>query len=178
MNCRTDRTLRHERKEIATLQRRGFSFTVKGREKRRFPLSFMEKEVEYKFTVAEPVMGCLIAEAEDFVEIDIDSRLLDAEDAVAECNAIIARHAERCCRILATAVLNDRCRNVPEVRRLTGLFLRTLTPSQLRMLLQRVAVLGDLESFTDAIRLISKSRVTMPERIAEDMRALSPYGGE
>lgn len=176
MDYRAEKTFRHERKEIATLQRRGFDFMLKGREKRRFPLSFMEKEVEYKFTVAEPVMGCLIAEAEDFVEIDIDSRLLDAKDAVAECNAVIARHAERCCRIMAKAVLNDRCRDVKEVGRLTDLFLRTLTPSQLRTLLQRVAVLGDLESFTDAIRLISKARVTMPERIAGDMRALSPSG--
>lgn len=168
--------LSDERKEIALLNRRGFTFTVRGRERRRFPLSFMWREKEYRFEVGEPVVGCLMAQAEQWVEVDIGSRLLESEDAVAECNAIIARHAWRCCRVLALAVLNERCRDGAAVRRLQRLFESTLSPSQLRALLLRVMTLGDLQSFTDAIRLMSKARLTMPDLIADTTRALSASG--
>lgn len=170
--------MRAERREIAIMERKGFSFTVRGRERRRFPLFFLWHDKEYHFDVKEPVGGCLIAQAAQWVEIDIDSRILESKDSIMECNAIIAKHAWRCYRILALAVLNERCQNDMEVLRLQHLFERTLTPAQLRSLLHRIMVLGDLQSFTTAIRLMSKVRMTEPNLVADTIQGLSASGGD
>ena len=176
MDAKIREQLLAEREELRLLNRRGFTFTVRGRERRRFPLFFLQHDKEYRFEVKEPVGGCLMAMAEQWVEIDIDSRLLGAEDSVSECNAIIARHAWRCYRVLALAILNERCTDAVAVLRTQRILERTLSPSQLSKLLSRVLLLGDLQSFLNAIRLMSKSRLTMPDGIAEDTKAWSASG--
>lgn len=159
-----------ERDEINSLQRGGFTFSVTGR------WLFGLKHT-WMYTITEPCGGCLIAQAREWVEIDIDSRLIDADDRIAECNALIAKHALRCYRVLALAICNEDCRNSRRVERITRRLLVTLTPSDVRRLLCSVMALGDLRSFISAIALISKARLTMPDAIADTTKAWSAHSG-
>ena len=178
--------LEQERAELNTLINKGVSFEVKDTRfevKKRFGIfkQYTPKEVVRKFTIQEMTLSTLDRISAELIEFAIDEAVMKSDDAMKMARGLVNKHAQRCARVVAIAVLGeDRLipvhgkggtRWVEDTKRLdelTSLFARKIKPSVLYKLYVLVNAMCNLGDFMNSIRLMQQERTTMPIRIEEN----------
>ena len=186
-----EKLLELEKAELTALINKGVTFEVEDTEfkrqggllglmgrlglgKRRAPV-----KVRKKFEIKQPTLGTLDRMAAEWIEVVIDEAVLTGKDGMQTARRLVAKHALRCAKIIAFAVLdadylipkhagNGVARYEEDTRQLdelTALFARTITPSQLYQLCTLITAVSNLGDFMNSIRLMSADRSTMPNRI-------------
>lgn len=184
----TVKTLEQEKAELNALINKGFTFEVEDTAfevKKRF-FGLLKKRIPVKvkkqFKIGELTASTLDRMSAEWIEIAIDEAQLQGDDMMQQARTLAAKHAVRCCRVIAIAVLgsdylipkyagNGVVRYDEDTRRLnelTGLFARTVTPSQLYRLCLLITAACNLSDFMNSIRLMSVGRTAMPVRIEEN----------
>lgn len=181
-------TIEQERFELNTLINKGVSFEVQDVEvqHKKYLWGLIRKKtlkpVIRKFEIKEPTLSTLDRISSESIEIVIDENKLKGEDVITQAKQIAGKHAMRCAKIIAIAVLGtdylipkrgkgDTVKYVEDTRRLdelTLLFARTIKPSELYQLCILINTMSNLGDFLNSIRLISADRTTMPSRIEEN----------
>lgn len=174
-----------ERNELRSLIDKGLSFEVKDvRFERRGMWIFRKRkavEVTRKFTIHELTLATLDRISAEGIEIAIDESRMKGETPLPYARGIMAKHARRCARIVAIAVLNENrliakpCRggtrwveDTKELDRLSDLFMRTISPSMLYQLTLLVNSMSNIGDFVNSIRLMQAARTTMPNLIEKE----------
>ena len=177
--------LEQEKGELNVLINKGVAFEVEDTEfevakgfwglfKRRVPV-----RVKRRFKIEQPTLGTLDRIAVEWIEIAIDEAGLKGDDGMQRARTLAAKHAMRCAKVVAIAVLGSDylvprygidgvVRYDEDWRRLdelTALFGRTVTPSQLFQICMMIIAVCNLGDFLNSIRLMSVDRNTMPGRI-------------
>lgn len=180
------RRLEQERSELNTLINKGVTFEVQDTEvrTRRVLGIFRRREavpVRRTFKIEEPTLGTLDRLSAEWIEFAIDEDAMKSEDGMQRAKAMVRRHAVRCARIVAIAVMGssyliarpgrgDAVRyeeDTAELERLTRLFLNEVRPSQLLQLCVMINAMANLGDFMNSIRLMQADRSTMPIRVEE-----------
>ncbi|MCM1168787.1 MAG: hypothetical protein NC324_02510 [Bacteroides sp.] len=173
-----------ERNELRSLIDKGVSFEVKDIQIERRGIRPFRKskavEVTRKFTINELTLATLDRISAEGIEMAIDEARLKGEKTLAYARGIAVKHARRCARIVAIAVLNESrlvakpCRggtrwveNSKEIDRLTDLFMRTVNPSMLYRITLLVNSMSNIGDFVNSIRLMQAMRTTMPNLIEQ-----------
>lgn len=180
-----------ERNELNALIGRGVSFEVEDTEIKETPRLFglfKKREVvslKRTFTIEEPTLGTLDRLSSEWLEMELDERKLQGEDGLAQARKMTKRQALRCAKVIAIAVLGTDIL-IPKIRRggiikyeedtkrlekLTDLFARTITPSELLRLYLLIGTMCNLGDFMNSIRLMSANRTTVPIQIEDDNEA-------
>lgn len=188
MNEENIKPLEQEREELNALVNRGIGFEVKDFDVTKKPVLFglFKKRVLVpvvrKFKIEEPTLGTLDRLSREWIEFAIDEEKMKSDDGMKEARTMAGKHAIRCARVIALAVLGEDYL-VPKPRRnglvkyvedearldeLTALFARSIKPSKLHQLYTLVNVMCNLGDFLNSIRLMSSDRTTMPIRIEEN----------
>jgi len=159
-----------EQANIDSLIGKGMDFSIRTRGIERI----MGYGKERMFTIHEPYTGALDLLADEFIKMEIDEEAL-VENPIRGSNRIIQSSAKRMARVVAIAVLNERCWvevtpyrgyiNKALISRYTHYFLRRLKPSilkQLALIIRQIMNAGD---FINSIRWMSGAlpRTTKPE---------------
>ena len=179
--------LEQERAELNTLINKGVSFEVKDTRfevKKRFGIfkQYTPKEVVRKFTIQEMTLSTLDRISAELIEFAIDEAAMKSDDAMKMARGLVNKHAQRCARVVAIAVLGeDRLipqpgkggttkwvEDVERLDELTSLFARAIKPSRLYQLYVLVNAMSNLGDFLNSIRLMQTERTTMPIRIEEN----------
>jgi hypothetical protein len=179
-----------EREELNRLIGRGATFTVEDVrfhvEKRFFGLWRKKAPETYKreFRIEEPTLGTLDRLAREWVELEIDEEKLKGTDGMRAARTMAARHAMRCAKVVAIAVMGSDYL-IPKFNKggfvtykeddktlgvLTALFYRTIKPSLLHQLVILISTMCNLADFINSIRLMSCDRTTMPTLVEENPR--------
>lgn len=182
--------LTSEREELNRLIGRGATFTVEDVrfhvEKRFFGLWRKKVPETYKreFRIEEPTLGTLDRLAREWVELEIDEEKLKGTDGMRAARTMAARHAMRCAKVVAIAVLGSDYL-IPKSNKggyvtykednktlgvLTALFYRTIKPSLLHQLVILISTMCNLADFINSIRLMSCDRTTMPTLVEGNPR--------
>jgi hypothetical protein len=180
--------LEQEKSELNALINKGIIFEVEDIEfevKKQF-LGLIKKRIPVKvkkqFKIRELTVGTLDRMSAEWIEIAIDETQLKGDDSMKQARTLIHKHAVRCCKIIALAVLdsdyliseyhkNGIVRYTEDTERLkvlTDLFVRTIKPSMLYHLCVSINVICNLGDFMNSIRLMSAGRTAMPVRIEEN----------
>ena len=173
-----------EKNELNTLIGKGAEFEINDIEfRKKRILGFFRKRVPVpvtrKFKIEEPTLGTLDRLSAEFIDFEIDENSLNITDVMKTARTLAGKHAIRCAKIIALAVMgsdyqiptcnrNGIVRYVKDDKRLnelTALFARTIKPSQLYQLYILINTMFNLGDFTNSIRLMSADRTTMPIRI-------------
>lgn len=179
-----------EREELNRLIGRGATFTVEDVRfhvvKRFFGLWRKKVPETYKreFRIEEPTLGTLDRLAREWVELEIDEEKLKGTDGMRAARTMAARHAMRCAKVVAIAVLGSDYL-IPKSNKggyvtykednktlgvLTALFYRTIKPSLLHQLVILISTMCNLADFINSIRLMSCDRTTMPTLVEGNPR--------
>lgn len=181
-----ERILEQERNELNALINKGVTFEVKDKAfdvKRNWfgRKRYIPRDITRKFTISEPTLGTLDRLSSEWIEFAIDEKAMKSDDAMERARALVAKHSERCARIVAIAALGGD-RLIPKqaghgvvtyvedsgkVGELTALFMRTIKPSDMYRLVVMINAMCNLGDFTNSIRLMSADRTTMPIRIED-----------
>lgn len=181
--------LEQERSELNALINKGVTFEVAdvafdvhrtwyGRKR------YTRKEIKRSFTIGEPTLGTLDRLSAEWIEFAIDEQAMKSEDAMERARTLVAKHAERCARIIAIACLgsshliatpvgNSATRyteDTGKIAELTALFMRTIKPSEMYQIIVLINAMCNLGDFTNSIRLMLADRTTMPIRIEESKK--------
>jgi hypothetical protein len=155
-----------ERQELNLLVQRGFKFEVTvGKRKKTFEIH-------------EPTLAVLDRISDISLDIVIDENELNNDDNImVNARKLIAGNAKRQATIIAMAVLGESYyTNIPilkqvlnvfyriRLRKLTDLFLHTITPSKLVGLAVAVTNISNLGDFLASMRLLSGARTTQPRK--------------
>lgn len=134
------------------------------------------------FTIEEPTLGTLDRLSSEWLEMAIDEAKLKSDNSVNQAHLITHKHALRCAKVIALAVLGSDYL-VPKVSKggvvrytedkerlddLTQLFARSIKPSELYQLYLLINMMCNLGDFMNSIRLMSANRTTSPTRIEDD----------
>ncbi len=176
------KALEQERNELNTLIGKGLSFEIEDTqfdEERKF-FGLIKKRTPVKavrhFKIEEPTLGTLDRLSAEWIEFDIDEQALQSEDGIKRARTMVNRHANRCAKVIALAVLGTDylipkhgkggivryIEDTKELEHLTALFARTIQPSKLYQLYVMINAMCNLGDFTNSIRLMSTDRTTMP----------------
>lgn len=112
----------------------------------------------------------------------IDEEAIKDKDAMEQARIMTKKHALRCARVLAIAVLGSDylipkaskdgiVRYEEDTKRLdelTRLFARQIRPSDLYQLYMLLSAMCNLGDFLNSIQLMSANRTTTPNRIEEN----------
>lgn len=171
-----------ERNELRNLIDKGVTFEVKDVRFERHGLFRKRKAVEvtHQYTIHELTLSTLDRISSEGIEIAIDESRLKGEMPLPYARGIAVKHAKRCARILAIAVLNENglvakpchggtkwVENTKELDRLSELFMRRLNPSMLYNLTLIVNSMSNIGDFVNSIRLMQAARTTMPNLIEQ-----------
>ncbi|MCI6153796.1 MAG: hypothetical protein PUI84_04295 [Bacteroidales bacterium] len=175
-----------EKNELSRLVDEGYSFMIQVPSRPKWyglkTRSILEPR---KFTIHEPTLAILDRIARESIDIILDEEALknSGADTIQEAKAMALKHAKRCARILAIAVLGegiykqkilnnggvsyreDRVR----IERLATLFEHYIKPSKLVELFGAIIATMNLGDFIYSIRLIQTQRTAMPHRIEEGL---------
>ena len=186
------KTLEQEKSELNALINKGITFEITDTEfevKKRFGLFKKRVPVKVKkqFKIEEPMLGTLDRLSAEWVEIAIDEAQLKSDEGMQQARTLVHKHALRCAKIIAIAVLgsdylkphpnpphkggNCSVRYVEDTERLgelTDLFARTIKPSNLYQLCVLINAMCNLGDFVNSIRLMLSDRSAMPIRIEEN----------
>lgn len=177
--------LEQEREELDRLIGKGVVFEVEDTRftvrKRLFGLlkEHVPETYRRKFRIQEPTLGTLDRLSREWVELEMDEERLKSGEGMRAARTMAARHAKRCAKIVAIAVLgsdylvpkpgkNGMARYTEDeksLRELTDLFARTVKPSLLHRLVTLIGAMCNLGDFCSSIRLMSADRTTTPIRI-------------
>lgn len=180
--------LRQEKEELDVLIGKGIEFAVDDVEftveKRLFGLVRKRKPINIRrtFRIEEPTLGTLDRLSAEWVEMAIDEEAMRGNNSSQAAKGMVGRHALRCARIVAIAVLGGDyllpkyavggavryAEDKKKLAELTELFQRAIKPSQLYKLALMIDVMCNLGDFMNSIRLMSSDRTAMPIRIEED----------
>lgn len=182
------KALTQERSELNALIGRGVSFEVEDvqvQSSQRFFGLFEKKSivpVTRTFVIQEPTLGTLDRLSAEWVEMAIDEEELKGEDAMYQARLLAKKHALRCAKVIALAVLGSDYL-VPKVSKgggvgyeydtarleeLTALFARRIKPSELYQLYTLIGAMCNFGDFLNSIRLMSADRTTSPIEIEEN----------
>ncbi len=179
--------LEQERSELNALIGRGVSFEVQDVEIRHktYLWGLFKKKVlvpiTRNFVIEEPTLGTLDRLSSEWVEMAIDEEAIKGDDGMLHARKMTKRHALRCARVIALAVLGSDyliakagnggiVRYEEDTKRLedlTKLFARKIKPSELYQLYVLINAMCNLGDFLNSIRLMSADRTTIPIRIEE-----------
>lgn len=180
------KALTQERAELNALIGRGVTFDVDDVELHITPRLFglFQKKsivpVTRTFTISEPTLGTLDRLSAEWVEMAIDEEELKGEDAMMKARLLAKKHALRCAKVIALAVLGSDYLVPRAVRggvaydydtkrleELTSLFARRIKPSELYQLYTLIGAMCNFGDFLNSIRLMSADRTTSPVEIEE-----------
>ncbi|ERJ86136.1 hypothetical protein HMPREF1988_00195 [Porphyromonas gingivalis F0185] len=181
------RVLEQERAELNTMINRGVSFEVQDVEvqRKRYFFGLLKKKtltpVTRKFTIEEPTLGTLDRLSAEWVEMAIDEEALRGENGMLQARIMTKKHAQRCAKVIALAVLGSDYLvpklgvrgviryeyNTARLEELTGLFARQIKPSELYQIYVLITAMCNLGDFLNSIRLMSADRTSAPDRIEE-----------
>jgi hypothetical protein len=187
----TIKTLEQEKAELNTLINKGVAFEVtdaQSQEKRLFfglIKKYVPVDTPKKFRIQELTLGTLDRLSAEWIEFAIDEATLKSGDGMQRARILAGKHALRCARIVALAVLdadflipkcskNGTVRYVEDTARLdylTALFSRSIKPSKLYQLNVLINTMCNLGDFVNSIRLMCANRTTMPVRIEANSEA-------
>jgi hypothetical protein len=179
------KTLQQERNELNVLINKGVPFEIEDiefEEKRAFFGLINRRvpvKVKRKFKIEEPTLGTLDRLSTEWIEFEMDEAMMKSGDGMQRARTLAGKHSMRCARMIALAVLgsdylipkytrNGVVRYVEDTARLeylTGLFSRSIKPSQLHQLCVLINAICNLGDFVNSIRLMCAHRTTMPVRI-------------
>ena len=179
--------LEQERSELNALIGRGVSFEVEDIEVRHktYLWGLFKKKVlvpiTRKFVIEEPTLGTLDRLSAEWVEMAIDEGLFKDEDSMLQARMLTKKHALRCAKVIAIAVLGSGYlipkagkgggvryeEDLERLDELTRLFARQIKPSELYQLYVLINAMCNLGDFLNSIRLMSADRTTIPIRIEE-----------
>lgn len=183
----TNKSLEQERSELNALINRGVSFDVQDVEVQYKPYlwGLFKKKVltpiTRNFVIEEPTLGTLDRLSSEWIEMAIDEEAVKGDDGMLQARKMTKRHALRCAKIIALAVLGSDylkpqtskgcviryIEDVARLEELTSLFARSIKPSELYQLCVLINAMCNLGDFLNSIRLMSADRTTMPIRIEE-----------
>lgn len=178
------KALTQERSELNALIGRGVSFEVEDVQVQSSPRFFglFEKKsivhVTRTFVIKEPTLGTLDRLSAEWIEMAIDEEELKGEDAMYQARILAKKHALRCAKVIALAVLGSDYLVPRAVRggvsydydtkrleELTSLFARRIKPSELYQLYTLIGAMCNFGDFLNSIRLMSADRTTSPVEI-------------
>ena len=181
------KALTQERAELNALIGRGVTFDVDDVELRITPRLFglIRKKsivpVTRTFTIAEPTLGTLDRLSAEWIEMAIDEEELKGEDAMMKARLLAKKHALRCAKVIALAVLGSDYlvpravrggvaydHDTKRLEELTALFARRIKPSELFQLYTLIGAMCNFGDFLNSIRLMSADRTTSPIKIEDD----------
>lgn len=181
-------TLEQERSELNELIGKGVSFEVQDVEVqyKTYLFGLFKKKVivpiTRNFVIEEPTLGTLDRLSSEWVEMAIDEEAIKGSDGMLQARIMTKKHALRCARVIAIAVLGSDYL-IPKVVKggivrykedtvrldeLTRLFAQKIKPSELYQLSVLINAMCNLGDFLNSIRLMSANRTTIPIRIEED----------
>lgn len=184
----TSRNLTQEQSELNALINRGVRFEVQDVEVRykTFLGGILKKKtiepITRSFVIEEPTLGTLDRLSSEWIEMAIDEEAIKGDDGMLQARKMTKRHALRCAKIIALAVLGSDyliprigkggvIRYIEDVTcldELTSLFARSIKSSELYQLCVLINAMCNLGDFLNSIRLMSADRTTMPIRIEEN----------
>lgn len=180
-----------EKEELNRLIGRGMEFQIevdvaKVRKEPMKWLKFIKKDVrvvereEVVFKIAEPTLGTLDRMSREWLEMAIDDEETNGMDDMAKARLLVNRHAERCARVVAIAILGSKYNKAvvtnghvkyeveeENLDELTDVLKENVKPSLLFQVVTYISVVCNLSDFIASIRLMSTQRTTMPNRIEE-----------
>lgn len=175
-----------EKNELSHLVDEGYSFAIEVPSRPKWCSLKQQRNMETReFVIHEPTLAILDRIARESIDIILDEEALknSGADTIQEAKAMALKHAKRCARILAIAVLGegiykqkilhnggvsyreDRVR----IERLATLFEHYIKPSKLVELFWAIIATMNLGDFIYSIRLIQTQRTAMPHRIEEGL---------
>ena len=157
-----------EREELNLLVQRGFHFEIAiGKRKKTF-------------IIQQPTLNVLDQISDISLDMAISEDKLNQEDnAILNARKLVKKNAKRQARVIAIAVLGEsyytdtknpilkQIMNVfyrIQLRRLTDVFIHTITPSMLVGLTTIVTNISNLGDFLYSMRLLSGARTTQPRK--------------
>ena len=180
------KALTQERAELNALIGRGVSFEVEDVQVQSSPRFFglFEKKsivpVTRTFTISEPTLGTLDRLSAEWIEMAIDEEELKGKDAMYQARLLAKKHALRCAKVIALAVLGSDYlvprsvsggiaydHDTKRLEELTALFARRIKPSELYQLYNLIGAMCNFGDFLNSIRLMSADRTTSPVEIEE-----------
>jgi len=177
--------LEQEKRELNSLINKGYTFEVEDTEfriEKRF-FGLLKKRVPVKvkrqFRIQEPTLGTLDRLSAEWIEIAIDEEKIKGAEGMKVAKALVNKHAKRCARIVALAVLGsdylipkystgNTVRYTEDITRLndlTSLFFRTVKPSRLYELTVLINAISNFGDFLNSIRLMQSERTTAPDLV-------------
>ena len=184
----TKKILEQEQSELNALINRGVSFEVQDIEVqyKSYLWGLFKKKIlvpiTRNFVIEEPTLGTLDRLSSEWIEMAIDEETIKGEDGMLQARKMTKKHALRCARVIALAVLGSDLL-IPKVSKggfvryeedtkrleeLTRLFARQIKPSELYQLYVLINAMCNLGDFLNSIRLMSADRTTIPIRIEEN----------
>lgn len=177
--------MEQEREELNRIINKGVSFSVEDTRVvyKPFLCGLFKKKTLVRqtltFVIEEPTLGTLDRLSAQWVEMAVDLEALKEKDALAQAKQMVHKHALRCARVVALAVLGSDylvaragragvVKYVPDEKRLeelTSLFARELKPSELAGLCLLIDAMCNFGDFINSIRLMSSGRTTTPIRV-------------
>ena len=182
------KTLEQERSELNALIGRGVSFEVKDVEikHKKYLWGLVKKKtlvpITRKFVIEEPTLGTLDRLSAEWIEFAFDEEEIKADDGMVKARTMANKHALRCAKVIAIAVLGSDClmpkigkggvikytEDTERLAELSSLFARAIKPSELYQLYVLINAMCNLGDFLNSIRLMSADRTTKPIRIEEN----------
>lgn len=178
--------LEQERAELNALIGLGYEFSIERDipKAKKYLFGLVKKYTCSKeretFRIGEPTLGTLDRLSREWVELAMDEERMKSADGMSYAKEMVARHARRCAKIVALAVIGSEyeiptvVRGVVRYRRdtkrleeLTDLFFRTVKPSSLYKLVVMISAISNLGDFVNSIRLMSPQRTSTPNLIEE-----------
>lgn len=183
----TKKILEQERSELNALINRGVSFEVQDIEVqyKSYLWGLFKKKIlvpiTRNFVIKEPTLGTLDRLSSEWIEMAIDEETIKGEDGMLQARKMTKKHALRCARVIALAVLGSDYlipkadnggivryeEDTKRLEELTRLFARQIKPSELHQLYVLINAMCNLGDFLNSIRLMSADRTTIPIRIEE-----------
>lgn len=183
----TKKILEQERSELNALINRGVSFEVQDVEVqyKSYLCGLFKKKIlvpiTRNFVIEEPTIGTLDRLSSEWIEMAIDEETIKGEDCMLQARKMTKKHALRCARVIALAVLGSDYlipkagnggivryeEDTKRLEELTKLFARQIKPSELYQLYVLINAMCNLGDFLNSIRLMSADRTTIPIRIEE-----------
>lgn len=183
----TKKILEQERSELNALINRGVSFEVQDVEVqyKSYLCGLFKKKIlvpiTRNFVIKEPTLGTLDRLSSEWIEMAIDEETIKGEDGMLQARKMTKKHALRCARVIALAVLGSDYlipkagnggivryeEDTKRLEELTRLFARQIKPSELHQLYVLINAMCNLGDFLNSIRLMSADRTTIPIRIEE-----------
>ena len=184
----TKKILEQERSELNELINRGVSFEVQDIEVqyKSYLWGLFKKKIlvpiTRNFVIEEPTLGTLDRLSSEWIEMVIDEETIKGEDGMLQARKMTKKHALRCARVIALAVLGSDYlipkagnggivryeEDTKRLEELTKLFARQIKPSELYQLYVLINAMCNLGDFLNSIRLMSADRTTIPIRIEEN----------